>query len=250
MGFCIGSSVFYYAQRADLHIGWFMHELPVPPIASSQDSGTSLPQAVSSIMAGDEKGYSPALRWSHMIIGIGIIATVLCSKFWQWSAEEPARRIGQLMFYHKSLGLLVTCLAVHWTYVRLTAKMPPDLPGSPSIPTQLHDVQRTFKKAVWYILHVVVPILGLTGLCMGYYGGKGVPFFFGILIPGKTEPNAAVAKPSHDIHVTLGKLLCGLIFLHVSGSTLAWLEGQPVVKRMVPLKVLRLWERRNKVLAG
>lgn len=83
-------------------------------------------------------------------------------------------------------------------------------------------------------MHVVVPLLGVTGVGMGYFGGKGVPFFFGQLIPGMETPNGAVAKPCHDIHVILGQSLIVLSVLHISGSTVAWLEGQPVLERMLP----------------
>jgi len=36
-------------------------------------------------------------------------------------------------------------------------------------------------------------LLPVTGIAMGYFGGKGLPFF-GYTIPGKKEPNGWIAK--------------------------------------------------------
>eukprot|EP00928_Gymnodinium_smaydae_P067128 TRINITY_DN5006_c0_g1_i1.p1 TRINITY_DN5006_c0_g1~~TRINITY_DN5006_c0_g1_i1.p1 ORF type:complete len:191 (-),score=18.68 TRINITY_DN5006_c0_g1_i1:123-695(-) len=179
-------------------------------------------------MKSNVDGYPTALRWLHMVIGICILLAIVFAKFWQWSICDAC------MFRHKSFGFLIACLSVPWTYYRFKKPMPKDLPPSSNIPSQLQPAQTLIKKLVWYALHAVVPLLGLTGIVMGYFGGKGVPFFFGILIPGKGTPIGDLAKVAHDLHVVLGKAVCLLVFFHLSGSTIAWLEGQPVVRRMSP----------------
>jgi cytochrome b561 len=42
-----------------------------------------------------------------------------------------------------------------------------------------------------------------SGIAMGYYGGKGLPFF-GYTIPGAPKPNGAIAKDAFKVRIDVG----------------------------------------------
>jgi cytochrome b561 len=48
--------------------------------------------------------------------------------------------------------------------------------------------------------------LPFTGITMGYFSGKGIPFF-GLTIPGKKEPIGDIAKYAYKTHVWAGTAL-------------------------------------------
>lgn len=44
-----------------------------------------------------------------------------------------------------------------------------------------------------YALYAFMTIMPASGIAMGYYGGKGLPFFY-TTIPGAEKTNGAIAK--------------------------------------------------------
>ena len=68
---------------------------------------------------------------------------------------------------------------------------------------------------------------------MGYYGGKGLPFFT-TTIPGAEKPDGAIAKQSFSIHKQLGTYGKFLIPLHVGATGMHIMKGQPILSRISP----------------
>ena len=60
-------------------------------------------------------------------------------------------------------------------------------------------------------------ILPVTGIGMGYFGGKGLPFF-GYAIPGKKEPNGDIAKLNYTVHTWVGPVFEYMIPLHMGAA--------------------------------
>jgi cytochrome b561 len=56
----------------------------------------------------------------------------------------------------------------------------------------------------------IVCFMPISGLVMGYYSGKGIPFF-GTTIPGAAKPDGAIAKSAYEVSQ--------------SWSCLGWVEG-------------------------
>jgi len=104
--------------------------------------------------------------------------------------EDKALK-GKLMNVHKSFGVLMAGLAVPRIALRLTTKIPAHLPGS-------HAIENLAGNAVHLGMYGVMIFLPLSGITMGYFGGKGLPFF-GAHIPGATEPNGALAKAAYQV---------------------------------------------------
>merc|ERR1719215_1087373 len=77
---------------------------------------------------------------------------------------------GQYMFYHKSCGLLTGILVVPRLIARIASKTPAHLPG----PT----IQQWAGNASHLAMYGFITFLPMSGIAMGYFGGKGLPFFY------------------------------------------------------------------------
>ena len=97
---------------------------------------------------------------------------------------------GKLMNAHKSVGVLIGLLALPRIALRVATKIPKPLPA----PAWQH-VGAQVGHAALYGVMVFMPA---SGLVMGYYSGKGVPFF-GTTIPGAATPNGPVAKSAWEV---------------------------------------------------
>jgi cytochrome b561 len=81
----------------------------------------------------------------------------------------------------------------------------------------------------------------VTGGFSGYYGGKGLPFFW-TTIPGvtKTDENkkqtGQIAKNAFSIHKTLGVYGKYLVPLHVAGAVGHAARGHTIFARMNPFR--------------
>jgi cytochrome b561 len=77
-----------------------------------------------------------------------------------------------------------------------------------------------------------------TGMAMGYYGGKGVPFYGLFTIPGKTEgrtkEDGAFAGQMFKWHKWAGGWLWYLVPLHVAGAVQHSLRGHTIFTRINP----------------
>merc|ERR1719330_441388 len=107
---------------------------------------------------------------------------------------EKGKKIGWYMNIHKSTALLVLAALIPRVALRLSTAIPGHLPGP--APLQLAG---TASHMAMYGFMTFMPV---SGVMMGYYGGKGLPFFIDSLkIPGVADPtaeNKATAKWSYQ----------------------------------------------------
>jgi cytochrome b561 len=73
-------------------------------------------------------------------------------------------------------------------------------------------------------------VMPASGIAMGYYGGKGLPFFW-TTIPGASAESKSgeIAKQSFKIHKTLGTYGKFLIPVHIAGAFKHTLTGGSVI---------------------
>lgn len=79
---------------------------------------------------------------------------------------------------------------------------------------------------------IFMPVSGIT---MGYFGGKGIPFFW-TDIPGADEDSkdGALAKQAYINHKRAGEFLTYLVPLHVGAVGFHVLKGHKILARMNP----------------
>ena len=73
------------------------------------------------------------------------------------------------MKLHKSFGLIAASLIVPRLLIRYGSKIPEALPG-PAIQTMAAKLNH-------YVLYFLMMFMPATGVAMGIFGGKGIPFF-------------------------------------------------------------------------
>ena len=112
-------------------------------------------------------------------------------------------------------------------------------------------------QASHYALYAFMTIMPVTGIAMGYFGGKGLPFFFTTLpgyhppphrtppLPrtlvtlwrsGASTPTGAYAGQAFKIHKTLGTYGKYLVPLHSGAAFFHVARGQPISFRINPFK--------------
>eukprot|EP00798_Chlamydomonas_sp_ICE-L_P000360 gene360-1750_t len=70
---------------------------------------------------------------------------------------------------------------------------------------------------------------------MGYYGGKGMPFYGYFTIPGAEPANGGVAKTSFLVHKTLGLFFEYLVPMHIGAAVFHAWKGQKIFRRICPI---------------
>jgi len=111
--------------------------------------------------------------------------------------DFSTRRLpSQWMWRHKSLGLAAGIILLPRLAIKLGSRIPQALAGSSGF-------EKVASKASHVGLYGFLTVMPLTGISMGLYGGKGLPFFF-TNIPSWVDKNGTIAKYSFKIHKTMG----------------------------------------------
>ena len=103
---------------------------------------------------------------------------------------DDKEKKGTFMRIHKSFGTLMVALVVPRIALRLATKIPKPLPG----PAWQHLAAQAGHVGLYGVM-VFMPV---SGIAMGYFGGKGIPFFF-TDIAGAETPNGAIAKQAYQV---------------------------------------------------
>lgn len=158
--------------------------------------------------------YSPAtaaLHWASAGTLIGSIGCVVAAQ----NSKEPSTK-ERLMWHHKSLGLLTAGLLVPRVAAALLTPRPSAGPS-----------------AVGHVLlYFFTATLAVSGIAMGYFSGKGLPFFVGTL-PGASAPTPGAASQAYSFHKMVGKYGKLLIPAHVVGIVAQTARGEEVVSRII-----------------
>jgi cytochrome b561 len=152
---------------------------------------------------------------------VGCVGTVLAAQ------QVKGKQKGNLMFIHKSLGTLAGILLAPRLVIRLasSAKLPAHVPGA-----QWEILASKVSHAALYAFTVIMPV---TGIAMGYFGGKGLPFFV-TTIPGAEKANGAIAKQAFGIHKQAGQFLEYLVPVHVGAVAFQFVaKGRNILPRMI-----------------
>ena len=96
------------------------------------------------------------------------------------------------MKLHKSVGVLMSVAVLGRVGLRLASKIPPEIPGP--------FLMRMGANASHIAMYGAMVFMPWSGVAMGYYGGKGLPFF-GYTIPGAEVPDGNIAKNAFKVTV-------------------------------------------------
>jgi cytochrome b561 len=130
-----------------------------------------------------------------------------------------------LMFYHKSFGLLAGFLLAPRLIARVMSKIPGAVPGASSLEHMAANITH-------YVLYGFIIVMPVSGVIMGLNSGFGLPFFFTTFPSPRKDP--PVAKQAFEIHKTAGQIFEYVILLHLAGTAWHVVRGHPILRRMVP----------------
>ena len=176
--------------------------------------------------------YSLTASWFHWLTAVplmGCIGTVMQAQ------QAPKEEKGMWMWRHKSLGLLTGMIVAPRIAYRL-ASMSSTSNAYKVFPLQGNSsLENLAGKATHYFLYAFMTIMPATGIAMGLYGGKGLPFFFKTF-SGFEQPNGAIAKRSFQIHKTLGTYGKAVVPLHAGAAFFHVARGQSIFTRINPFR--------------
>ena len=167
--------------------------------------------------------YSKAVASIHWLSGPAMIASIGCVLTAQ---NAPKGEKGDWMWRHKSMGLLSGFLLGPRVVARLLSKGPGMLPGS-------SKVEHYLAQASHASLYGFMTVMPVTGIAMGYFGGKGLPFFF-TTIPGAEKADGGIAKKAFWWHKNVGYYGKFVVPLHIGASVTHLARGHPILARLNP----------------
>lgn len=83
-------------------------------------------------------------------------------------------------------------------------------------------------------MYAATVILPVSGVVMGVFGGKGLPFFGSTINFPAVTPDGALAKQAYKVHTLTGQAFEYLLALHVGAVGFYQLRGVNVLRRMNP----------------
>ena len=180
----------------------------------SSSAGTSSPEA-----------YPASVKLFHWGMAAGILSTVGLVKAQQ--STDDKKKKGEYMFYHKSFGMLMLGMIFPRVALRLGASMPAPPAGS--------LVEHFAGKLSHFALYTGMIVLPVSGALMGYFGGKGLPFFF-TTIPGASKENrkGSIAKNAYKLHKQVGNVFQYIIPIHIGAVGFHFMKGQNLLTRINP----------------
>jgi len=150
------------------------------------------------------------------------------------ATEDQKKLKGNLMHYHKSFALLMFAAIFPRIYFRLKRAVPAHLPAT--------SIEILAGSLMHYSLYGMIIIMPVTGICMGWYSGFGVPFFKWHL-PGApkektlTEDYKQKRVWVRNTHKQFVKVLEYLIPIHIGAVGFAYVaRGQNLLRRMNPFR--------------
>ena len=108
--------------------------------------------------------YPQAVKLFHWGMAAGIISCVGLVKAKNYTDDKKAKM--NMMWYHKSFGLLSFGLIAPRVLLRLGSKLPAPPEGS--------ALEHIAAKVTHFALYAGMVIMPLSGVAMGYFGGKGL----------------------------------------------------------------------------
>lgn len=178
---------------------------------SSSNTGDSTPRA-----------YATGVQVMHWLMGGSMMASVGLVINAQKTKDKKLK--SQLMFYHKSFGLLSFGLLFPRAILRAISRSPGSVPGSSTIEHFLAQLSHL----AMYGFIVGLPV---TGTVMAAYGGYGMPFFYTTFPSVDKKPS--IANPAYDYHKLMGSVFIYMVPLHIGGALYHVIRGQPIFVRIL-----------------
>jgi cytochrome b561 len=175
---------------------------------------------------GEALRYSRVAMWLHWLIALLLVANLALGLFHE-DFSKPVRV--EMMFYHKAIGMSVLALTLVRLAWRLGHRPPPFDPVLERWEVRLARLIH----ALFYVMLLAIPI---TGWILSSTSARATNFF-GLfdIAPLPVSRDHDFHELSEEVHGILGKLMIGLILLHLAGALKHHFGGhRHLIGRMAP----------------
>ena len=167
--------------------------------------------------------YAGPVQAMHWAMGGAVMGCVLFVQLAQNTKDKGKK--GEYMFLHKSCGTLAAGLLVPRLAVRMLTKAPPAFSNN--------MLERALGMASHGAMYGFLILMPVTGVAMGYYGGKGLPFFWTTL-DGAAEKDGKTARAAFKLHKQFGWYMEMLLLGHVGAAGYHTVAGHKILSRILP----------------
>jgi cytochrome b561 len=173
--------------------------------------------------------YGGGVKMLHWLSGGSVLGCFAYVNLAQNTKDKDAKM--NYMFMHKSFGTLAAGLMLPRLALRLASKAPGPLTNA--------AWEQMLAKASHAAMYGFLIAMPATGVAMGYFGPKGLPFFTTTL-PGmdaakRKEIGAGkIAGQAFKIHKLLGQPMEILFAAHLTGVGYHIARGHGIFARIVP----------------
>jgi cytochrome b561 len=174
--------------------------------AWSPQSGTRRAMSTAESAPTSSSSYTTAVQAMHWAMGVSVLGTFAFVNMAQQTTDKKKKM--DYMFIHKSFGTAAAMLLVPRLGIRLASSHPGHLTS-----VAWEKFAAAASHTAMYGFLIAMPA---TGVAMGYFGGKGLPFFFTTL-PGASgdSKDGKLAGKAFKLHKQLGQpmeyVFCSMI---------------------------------------
>lgn len=164
------------------------------------------------------------LHWT--IFALFIVQYFLVYRREYFPKDAPEKL--QYILLHKSLGvclLLLAFLMLVWRHM-----------GSrPLFAKNMSGLQKGLARITHLLLYVTMLVQPISGILMGWYGGRTISLFGIYDLPNLLSKNEALSKICYTAHVWSSYLIIGLVALHILGALHHhFIQRDNTLTRMLP----------------
>lgn len=171
------------------------------------------------------KQYGSITKILHWVLGIIMIAQVLLGVY---SAYAPRDTVRQIMFWHKSLGLLLLLLAIVFIIWRT-------INPKPEYDNNMPIWEKLAARTIHFILYISILVMPLSGWYMSTAAGH-IPSFFGLFsMPAPfMVQNKLIAHNFAQMHEIFAWVIGIAIVIHLLAAIKHhFIDKDDILKRML-----------------
>ena len=190
-------------------------------------NGCARPQSTASapLESVAPASYAGAVQAMHWAMGGSVIGCFAYVNLAQQTKDKQKKM--DYMFIHKSFGTLAAGLLVPRLAIRLISKTPG------------HVAQEAWAKIAARASHGAMygflALMPITGVTMGYFGGKGLPLFTTTLSgASKENVDGKLAGKAFKLHKQFGWYMEMLFLAHLGGVAFHMARGEAILSRILP----------------
>ncbi len=170
--------------------------------------------------------YHPFLRTLHWLMALVIFAALALGV---WATQLPRGDLrSDVLFVHKSLGVLALALIV----VRVVARLALGAPPYTVALDRLTHVASAAEQLALYVLMIGLPV---SGYVTSSAGGHDVSFFGLVALPNLVGEDKGLSEAASQAHYLLAWAIGIILVAHLAAVVWhAWFKRDEVLTRMWP----------------